>query len=179
MTVMVGVGEGVREAGLRVFTPHAELPFAGHATEAWHGLMAVIAHRGEVDWSTEKEPHPALVPVGADPGGVGHQLRIAAAELDCQRQFVRVITQQPVSVAVQQRGREPAIRLYGFADGKEQAAETLDGLIDGLSQASLQEAFRSQSDLGGVPSAIVESRLVPARNGLASVMFLAEVDVVS
>lgn len=45
------------------------LPFEGVASESWHGVLAVIAHRGEVDWSKADEPHPALKPLEADPGG--------------------------------------------------------------------------------------------------------------
>lgn len=50
--------------------PSAHLPFLDDVTEAWHALAAVIAHRGEVDWSTASEPHPALQPVDKDPTGV-------------------------------------------------------------------------------------------------------------
>jgi hypothetical protein len=50
--------------------PDEALPFAGQAEEVWHGLLCVIAHRGELDLSTAQEPHPALAPVASDPGGV-------------------------------------------------------------------------------------------------------------
>lgn len=45
------------------------LPFEDIAEETWHGVLAVIAHRGEVDWSTKDEPHPAPKPLSEDPGG--------------------------------------------------------------------------------------------------------------
>jgi len=41
-------------ARVRIFTPKAELPFAGHPTV---GTAAVLAHLGRVDWSDP--PHPA------------------------------------------------------------------------------------------------------------------------
>lgn len=53
-----------------VADPEAALPFLRDAAEHWHALACVIAHRGEVDWSTPTEPHPALAPVDRDPGGV-------------------------------------------------------------------------------------------------------------
>jgi hypothetical protein len=50
--------------------PVAHLPWLDGTAEHWHALAGVIAHRGEVDWSRPGEAHPALVPLGADPGGV-------------------------------------------------------------------------------------------------------------
>ena len=50
--------------------PSAHLPFLDQTTEAWQALAAGIAHRGEVNWSTASEPHPALEPVDEDPKGV-------------------------------------------------------------------------------------------------------------
>ena len=66
----VGFYDSREAAEAALALPEADLPFAGRAAEAWHGLMAVIAHRGEVDWSTPDDPHPVLVPVDTDPGGV-------------------------------------------------------------------------------------------------------------
>jgi hypothetical protein len=47
-----------------------ELPFADCATESWHGLMAVIAHRGYVDFSLDDGVRPVPARLSEDPGGV-------------------------------------------------------------------------------------------------------------
>ncbi|MCZ4273275.1 hypothetical protein [Maritalea porphyrae] len=46
------------------------LDFTNLATQSWHGLLAVVAHRGDVDFSTKHEPHPHLVALKTDPQGV-------------------------------------------------------------------------------------------------------------
>lgn len=66
----LGFYESRADAEAVIADPSAQLPFLDDATEAWHALAAVIAHRGEVDWSTATEPHPALQPVDEDPSGV-------------------------------------------------------------------------------------------------------------
>ena len=50
--------------------PSAHLGFLDDTVEHWHALAAVVAHRGDVDWSTADEPHPSLEPLPDDPGGV-------------------------------------------------------------------------------------------------------------
>jgi len=76
-----------------------DLPFASEAEEAWHGLLCVIAHRGEVDWSTVDEAHPALAPVERDPGGVMAVITSAGyasreeARHDQIRDFLRKVEQ--------------------------------------------------------------------------------------
>jgi len=47
-----------------------DLPFARHATEGWHGLLAVIAHRGEIHLSAHGQARLGFVPLAQDPGGV-------------------------------------------------------------------------------------------------------------
>lgn len=66
----VGFYRSRNEAEAVLSDPGAHLDFLSDTVEDWHALAGVIAHRGEVDWSTEGEPHPALTPLGEDPGGV-------------------------------------------------------------------------------------------------------------
>ena len=47
-----------------------DLPFAGSATESWHGMMAVIAHRGYLDFARDDGVRPLPAPLSEDPGGV-------------------------------------------------------------------------------------------------------------
>ena len=89
-----------REAAEAVVSdPFAHLSFLGEAVEHWHALAAVIAHRGEVDWSTETEPHPALLPLSEDPGGTmavitsAGYLRPAKDELDRIKPFLRRVNE--------------------------------------------------------------------------------------
>lgn len=58
------------DAAAVVADPAAHLPFLDQTTEDWHALAVVIAHRGEVNWSTSTEPHPVLKPLEQDPKGV-------------------------------------------------------------------------------------------------------------
>lgn len=82
-----------------VSDPFAHLSFLGETAEHWHALAAVIAHRGEVDWSTETEPHPALLPLGEDPGGTmavitsAGYLRPAQDELDRIKPFLKRVNE--------------------------------------------------------------------------------------
>jgi hypothetical protein len=85
-----------RDEAEEVFTePGAHLPFLSEVDEHWHALAAVIAHRGEVDFSRGDEPHPEFVPLAEDPGGVmavvtsaGYDDR-AAADPDRIRGFIK------------------------------------------------------------------------------------------
>jgi hypothetical protein len=66
----VGFYETRDQAEEVLSNPSAHLGFLNETDEAWHALAAVVAHRGEVDWSTDTEPHPGLEALAQDPGGV-------------------------------------------------------------------------------------------------------------
>lgn len=66
----VGFYETREAAEALIADPAAHLDWLDGTVEHWHALAGVIAHRGEADWSTGSEPHPALAPLGSDPGGV-------------------------------------------------------------------------------------------------------------
>lgn len=47
-----------------------QLDLSQNSTENWHGLLAVVTHRGDVNFSTKHEPHPNLKALETDPMGV-------------------------------------------------------------------------------------------------------------
>lgn len=49
--------------------PEHHLPWLDTAAEHWHAVAGVIAHRGDVDWSSPGGTHPDLSPLADDPGG--------------------------------------------------------------------------------------------------------------
>jgi hypothetical protein len=95
----VGFYHSQQAAEAVVGDPSAHLNFLGETAENWHALAAVIAHRGDVDWSTETEPHPALTPLGEDPGGTmavittAGYLRPAQDEMDRIKPFLRKVNE--------------------------------------------------------------------------------------
>lgn len=80
-----------------VADPAQHLDFLDDTAEHWHALACVITHRGEVDWSTPSEPHPALAPLPHDPGGVlavittAGYMRPAPEELDRIKPFLKKV----------------------------------------------------------------------------------------
>ncbi len=58
------------EAEAALYAEQQQLPFAGQTIESWHGLLAVVAQGGEVDWSHPGERRPFLQPLDRDPGGL-------------------------------------------------------------------------------------------------------------
>ncbi|GLQ15982.1 hypothetical protein [Maritalea porphyrae] len=74
-----------------------KLDFSNKSTENWHGLLAVVAHRGGVDFSTKQEPHPNLEALDTDPDGVMAVLTSAGyqgfdeTDFDRAREFVRKV----------------------------------------------------------------------------------------
>ena len=67
-----------------------ELPFADCATESWHGLLAVIAHRGYVDFSHENGVLPMPAPLSEDPGGVLAVITSAGYVSEDESQHARI-----------------------------------------------------------------------------------------
>jgi hypothetical protein len=67
-----------------------ELPFADCATESWHGLLAVIAHRGYVDFSHEDGVRPVPAPLSEDPGGVLAVITSAGYVSEDESQHARI-----------------------------------------------------------------------------------------
>ena len=93
----VGFYHSRKDAEAVVAAPDEHLDFLGDTTEGWHALAGVIAHRGEVDWSKETEPHPTLTPLKSDPGGVMAVITSAgylsrdASQLDRIRDFLKKV----------------------------------------------------------------------------------------
>lgn len=70
--------------------PTRDLPFAAHATEIWHGLLAVVAHRGEIHLSTRDQARLGFVPLARDPGGVMAVLTSAGYKAYDETQTTRI-----------------------------------------------------------------------------------------
>lgn len=66
-----------------------QLDFSKQAVESWHGLLAVVAHRGEVNYATKNEPHPNLKPLKTDPKGVMAVLTSAGYQAFSEADFAR------------------------------------------------------------------------------------------
>lgn len=67
-----------------------DLPFSGLAVESWHGLMAVVMHRGYVDYSLDGETRPVFAPLDHDPGGVFSVITSGGYESRDESQTARI-----------------------------------------------------------------------------------------
>jgi len=86
----VGFYDSRQAAEAVVQNPRDNLGFVMETTEDWHALACVITHRGAADWSTSSEPHPALQPLGSDPGGVMAVITSAGYVSVDETQFPRI-----------------------------------------------------------------------------------------
>jgi hypothetical protein len=67
-----------------------DLPFADSATESWHGLLAVVAHRGYLDFSRDDGVRPVPAPLSKDPGGVLAVITSAGYVSEDESQHARI-----------------------------------------------------------------------------------------
>jgi hypothetical protein len=86
----LGLYEDRAAAEAALSADEQDLPFADSATESWHGLMAVVAHRGYLDFSRDDGIRPVPAPLSEDPGGVLAVITSAGYVSEDESQHARI-----------------------------------------------------------------------------------------